>query len=141
MNEPHVVSSLRRKRAEIGGSIRDLERRIKQQRAALAHVDATIRLFSPGSDPGAIPPRRAYRRSRYFARGELSRLCLDTLRKADGQPVSAGEIATAAVAAKGLPVEVGTMTEAVLTVLRRLAKRGTVVRQGTSRNARWVLAG
>jgi hypothetical protein len=30
---------LRRKRAEIGGYIRDLERKIKRQRAALAHVD------------------------------------------------------------------------------------------------------
>ena len=30
--------------------------------------------------------------------------------------------------------------ERVLTVLRRLAKRGTVVKSGTSRNAQWALA-
>jgi hypothetical protein len=34
--------------------------------AALANVDATIRLFSPGTNPDAIPPKRAYRRTRYF---------------------------------------------------------------------------
>ncbi len=33
ISEPHIVSALRRKRAEIGGYIRDLERKIKRQRA------------------------------------------------------------------------------------------------------------
>jgi len=36
------------------------------------------------TDPEAIPPRRTYRRSGYFKPGELARLCLDELRKADG---------------------------------------------------------
>jgi hypothetical protein len=79
MSEPHFVSTLCRKRAEIGGYIRDLELQIAHQRAALAHIDATTRLFSPGADPEAIPPKRTYRRTRYFARGELSRLCLNVL--------------------------------------------------------------
>jgi len=141
MSEPHVVSTLRRKRAEIGGYIRDMERQIKRQRVALAHIDATIRLFSPGADPDAIPPKRTYRRSRYFAKGELSRVCLDTLRNADGKPITAGVVATAAIAEKGLPVDAGAINEMVLTVLRRFSKRGTVIKHGTSRNAQWALAG
>ncbi len=92
MSEPHIVSTLRRKRAEIGGCIRDMELQIERQRAALAHIDATIRLFSPDADPEAIPPKRTYRRTRYFARGELSRLCLDVLRKAQGKPITAVEV-------------------------------------------------
>jgi hypothetical protein len=70
---------------------------------------------------------------------ELSRLCLDTIRKADGKPITAGAISAAAVAEKGLPVDPSTVTEMVLTVLRRLAKRGTVTKHGTSRNAQWAL--
>jgi hypothetical protein len=32
------------------------------------------------------------------------------------------------------------VAERVLTVLRRIAKRGTVAKTGTSRNAQWALA-
>jgi hypothetical protein len=141
MSEPHIVTTLRRKRAEIGGYIRDLERQIKRQRAALAHVDATIRLFAPGVNPDTIPPKRTYRRSRYFAKGELSRLCLDALRKAEGAPITAGEIARMAMSDKDLPADEGAVTHMVLTALRRFCKRGTAVREGTSRNARWAIKG
>jgi hypothetical protein len=68
MTNTHVTSALRLKRAEISGHIHDLEKRIARQRANLANLDATIKLFSPGANPDAIPPKRAYRRTRYFAR-------------------------------------------------------------------------
>src|SRR5258708_35208231 len=69
--DTHVVTSLRRKRAEVSGHIADLERKITRQRVNLAHIDATIRLFSPDTDPNAIPPKRTYRRTPDFADGEL----------------------------------------------------------------------
>ena len=72
MSEPHVVSALRAKRAEISGHIYDLEKKIGRLRASLLHVDAAIRLFSPGTDPDAIPPKRSYRRTRYFTVPALS---------------------------------------------------------------------
>ncbi len=93
MTKPHVISALRLKRAEISGHIHDLEKRIARQRANLANLDVTIKLFSPGANPDAIPAKRPYRRTRYFAAGELSRLCLYALRKANGKPIAAGEIA------------------------------------------------
>jgi hypothetical protein len=40
---------------------------------------ALIRVFAPDLNPDSIPPKRRYRRSRYFAKGELFRRCLDTL--------------------------------------------------------------
>jgi hypothetical protein len=46
----------------------------------LANLDATIRLFAPGINPDAIPPKRLYQRTRYFAHNELSRLTQDALR-------------------------------------------------------------
>jgi hypothetical protein len=67
MTNGHAISALRLKRAEISGHIHDLEKRIARQRANLANLDATIKLFSPGTNPDDIPPKRAYRWTRYFA--------------------------------------------------------------------------
>src|ERR1700730_4199715 len=143
MTNSHVVSALRLKRAEISGHIHDLEKRIARQRANLANLDATIKLFSPGTNPDSIPPKRSYRRTRYFAHNELSRLTQDALRTASGSLTSA-EIAVTVMQAKGMPSGDAAFKEIVsdrvLTVLRRLAKRGTVVKSGVSRNAQWVIA-
>jgi hypothetical protein len=142
MTNSHVISALRLKRAEISGHIHDLEKRIARQRVNLANLDATIKLFSPGTNPDAIPPKRAYRRTRYFAHNELSRLAQDVLRTASG-PLTSAEIADAIMQAKGMPPGDAAFKEIVvkraLTVLRRLAKRGVVVKHGTSRNAQWLL--
>lgn len=144
MTEPHIVSALRAKRAELGGHVADLERKLARHRANLANLDATIRLFAPTLDPDSIPPKRTYRRTRYFAKGELSRRILDTLRKADGQPLTTAAIARSIMADKGFPIDEGALSAAItdmaITVLRRLSKRGTVIKSGTSRNARWALA-
>jgi hypothetical protein len=142
MVEPHVISALSLKRAEISGHIHDLEKRIARQRVNLANLDATIRLFSPGTNPDAIPAKRPYRRTRYFGRNELSRLVMDALRLATG-PLAAADIATAIMRAKGAAMDDAAfkaiVTDRVLAVLRRLAKRGEVARTGTSRNAQWAV--
>jgi hypothetical protein len=142
MTNTHVVSALRRKRSEISGHIHDLEKRIARQRANLTNLDPTIKLFSPGTNPDAIPPKRAYRRTRYFARNELSRLTQDALRTASG-PLTSAEIAAAVMQAKEMPPGDAAFKELVadraLTVLRRLAKHGAAVKSGTSRNAQWAL--
>src|SRR6202047_5012665 len=143
MTNSRVVSALRAKRAEISGHIHDLEKRIARQRANLANLDATIKLFSPGTNPDAIPPKRAYRRTRYFAHNELSRLTQDALRIASA-PLTSAAIAAAVMQPKGMPSGDTAFKEIVaaraLTVLRRLAKRGTVAKSGTGRNAQWAIA-
>jgi hypothetical protein len=143
MTSTHVISALRLKRAEISGHIHDLEKRIARQRANLANLDATIKLFSPGTNPDAIPPKRVYRRTRYFAHNELSRLTQDALRIASG-PLTSAEIAAAIMQAKGMPPGDAAFKDIVanraLTVLRRLAKRGAVIKHGTSRDSSWALA-
>ena len=92
MSETHVIPALRAKRAEISGQIHDLDKRIARMRANLANIDAAIQLLSPSTDPDAIPPKRTYRRTKYFARNELARMALDVLRRAPG-PLAAKEIA------------------------------------------------
>ena len=144
MAEPHVVSALRAKRAEISGHVHDLECKLARHRTNLANIDATIRLFAPELNPDSIPPKRTYRRTRYFAKGELSRRILSVLREASGKPMTTAAITSAVLADKGFPVGEGALSEAVtdmvLTVLRRLCKRETVAKSGTSRNAQWALA-
>jgi hypothetical protein len=144
MSEPHVVSALRAKRAEISGYIHELEKKIGRLRASLLHVDASLLLFSPDTDPDAIPPKRPYRRTRYFAARELSRRCLDTLREANPTPITTAQIAVIIMLAKGYPADddalKAVVIEMVVTVLRRLCKDGSVVKSGTSRDAQWALA-
>jgi len=113
------------------------------QRANLANLDATIKLFSPGTNPDAIPSKRAYRRTRYFAHNELSRLTQDALRTAPG-PLTSAEITAAVMQIKGTTCNDAAfkeiVAERVLTVLRRLRKSGTVAKSGISRNAKWPLS-
>jgi hypothetical protein len=144
MAEPHVVSALRTKRAEISGYIHELEKKIGRLRASLLHVDASLRLFSPGADPDAIQPKRPYRRTRYFAARELSRRCVDTLREANPTPMTTAQIAVIIMLAKGYPAAddalKAVVIEMVVTVLRRLCKDGSVIKSGTTQDAQWALA-
>ena len=141
MSEPHVVSALTRKRAELAGDIRDLERKIEHRRTSLANLDATIRLFDPDSDPSAIGAKRRNRRTMYFARNEFSRLTLDAIRLAPA-PISAADITASILRAKNMPAtDEGLkviVAERVLTILRKLHKRGGVTKTGVTRNALWT---
>jgi hypothetical protein len=131
MTETHVVSALRAKRAEISAYIHGLEKKVDAWRARLTHIDEAIRIFSPETDPEAIPPRRTYRRSGYFKRGELARLCSDELRKPDGKPLTTGAIAGGILDAKGLPHDpdlMASVSDRVQGLLRERMKRGQVLR-------------
>src|SRR5438132_3034734 len=102
MADPHVISALREKRAIVAGLIEKLERKLEQHRADLTHIDGVLRLFQPDRDPEAIKPKRTYaRRTRYFAKGELSRFVLEALRDAHGKPLSTDDITGQVIAAKG----------------------------------------
>ena len=122
MIETHVVSALRAKRAKISGYIHELEKKIGRLRASVIHVDESLRLFSPDADPDAIPPKRPYRRTRYFATRELSRRYVDTLRETNPTPMTTAQIAVIMLA-KGYPADddalKAVVIEMVATVLRR----------------------
>jgi hypothetical protein len=102
MADPHVISALREKRALVAGLIEKLERKLEQHRADLTHIDGVLRLLQPDRDPAEIKPRRTYaRRTRYFARNELSRLVMDVLRAADGALMTTDAIAGKVIDGKG----------------------------------------
>ena len=60
MAELPVVGALRNKRAELAGVLRQLQQQFGQQRANLAHLDATMRLFNPDIQPNDIGSMQTY---------------------------------------------------------------------------------
>lgn len=139
MGDTITIAGLRRKRAEIAGVIADHEKKARHWKEALAHVDATLRLFSGEIDPDAIPGKRIYRSSRFFSGSELSRFVMDQLRQA-GEPISAGAIFKAAVETHGIPDDARTrvtLTERILRYLREKHESGMIEKLGVTHDARW----
>ena len=83
MAEPHVVTALIRKRAEIAGQIEHTQTALRQLIIDLDNLDATIRLFKPDIDLEEIKPRPFPPRHAAF-RGEIARIVFAALRQHPG---------------------------------------------------------
>jgi hypothetical protein len=92
MTDPHVISALREKRAELSGELIAAEKRILQLREDIASLDRTIQVFDPTAEPHAIRPILRRKKPTLIPRGQCSRAVLDMLRHTDG-PMTAREIA------------------------------------------------
>jgi hypothetical protein len=143
MTTPFVLSTLVAKRAEIAGIIAEMEQQLAQHRADLIHLDGVLRLLDSGIDPETIKPKRPYRRTRYFGRYELSRLCLAALRTAS-EPLSVDDIAAQVIAAKSFQADDAILRAAVRvqvkTVAQRLRRERTIEKIGSRRASKWKLA-
>ena len=130
----HIVAGLIEKRRELAGIIDELQRQLDQHRADLTHIDGVLRVLAADLDPEKIRPKRLYRRNRYFARNELSRLCLSVLRTAAGEPLSTNDIAGRVIAAKGFNVGDGVLRRAISDqvgdIMKRLHRRGEIENSG-----------
>lgn len=142
-HKDHVVAGLIEKRRELAGIIDDLQRQLDQHRADLTHIDGVLRVLAADLDPETIRPKRAYRRNRYFARNELSRLCLWVLRTAAGELLSTDDIAGRVIAAKAFDQSDGILRAAVRdqvgSTIKRLHRDGAVENIGAGRASRWKL--
>jgi hypothetical protein len=140
----HVVSGLIAKRRELAGIIDQLQRQLDQHRADLTHIDGVLRVLAADLDPETIRPKRTYRRNRYFARNELSRLCLGVLRTAAGELLSTDEITGRVIASKGFDagdvVLRAAIREQVGSTVKRLHRNGAIANVGTGRASKWRLA-
>jgi hypothetical protein len=143
MSDPHVISSLIRKRREIAGEIAEIEKQAAQKRADLAHVNAVLRLYDPKAITEEVRPKQLAFRQRFFGNGELSRHCLNQLREAEGLAISADDIAIAAMKAKGMPLGDDPLRQKLvsttLAALKRLTGRGAIAKIGQGVGARWRL--
>ena len=143
MKNEHLVKVLIEKRAEIAGIVEGLEREVAQHRAALIHLDSTLRLLDPSIKIGEIRSKRMSRRSGYFAPGELSKSCLDAIRIAGDKGVSAEEVAVSMMAAKGIEqTDEILRTEFIKRIhnaMDRLHRSQVVRRVGRGLGVRWAL--
>ena len=103
MGERHIIGALRTKRAELSGTLRQLEQQLAQHRANLAHLDATMRLFDPEIRPIDIRPWQLRARNAWFRPGECLRLIYDELREAT-QPATTRELAERIMRLKAMPM-------------------------------------
>jgi hypothetical protein len=140
MAELHVIGALRHKRAELAGMLRQLEQQLVQQRANLAHVDATMRLFDPDIRPKDIRPKQPRERNAWFRQGECLRLIYDELREAT-QPVTTRELAERIMQVKAIPAADDQRRERIQKTLLASLNRAkqTIARVETAGVVSWRL--
>jgi len=139
MTEPHVIGALRDKRSELDGMLRQLEHQLVLQRANLAHVDATMRLFDPDIRPNDIRPRQPRERNAWFRQGECLRLIYDELRQAT-QPATTRELAERIMQVKAIPAADDCRERVQKTLLASLNRaKQTIARVETAGVVRWRL--
>ena len=100
MAEPHVVTALVAKRAEIAGRIEQAQTEPRQLVIDLDNLDAALRLFVPDIEPEDIKPKPFPPRNAAF-RGEVSRIILEALRNSQ-RPLTTKELAQHLMAQRGL---------------------------------------
>ena len=140
MAELHVIGVLRHKRAELAGMLRQLEQQLVQQRANLAHLDATMRLFDPHIRPKDIPFKQPRERNAWFHQGECLRLIYDQLREAT-QPMTTRELAERIMRLKAIPAADDQHRERVQKTLLGSLNRAkeTIARVEITGVVRWQL--
>lgn len=137
----YTLSELFDKRAELAGLILQAEKRARDLRADLAHVEAAIRILRPGIVLPKVIPKRVEFRPRYFKRGELTRLCRDYLREHAGQPVTVSDLLPLATGGRDLTArDQEILRVSIHQAMHKLAKAGTIERlPSQGRIARWRL--
>jgi hypothetical protein len=78
MQNLYAISALKRKRSELSGQVKTLEKRRRAILSAIAHVDHALNLMGYDGDPKAIAPRQT--RNTMFKRNELSRTLYELAR-------------------------------------------------------------
>ena len=140
MGELHIISALWNKRAELAGTLRQLEQQLVQRREDLAHLDATMRLFDPNVRPKDIRPRRPRVRNVWFRPGECLRLIYDELREAP-RPVTTRDLAERIMRVKAIPAADNSRRELVQKTLLASLNRAkqTIARVETGGVVSWRL--
>lgn len=133
----YALVALKDKRATLAGEIAHLKKQLDWRQKALDHVDACLTLFEPGFDVSAIGAKRPRQRVKLFRQGELGRLILDTLRRAE-KPLGTHQIVSAFLTAGGHGEAArSAMTPRVRGNLAYLEKAGKITKTGSGKAVQW----
>lgn len=136
----YALTALRKRRAILASEIVQLEAKLRATKDSLVHVDATLRLLDPDSNPEKIPNKRQVKRIRLFRQGELGRMILDAIREAHG-PIGTQQIVTSLLETGGHGEDARkAVAGRVRGNLAYLERRGLVSKEGERRDAQWSLA-
>ncbi|MPZ39893.1 MAG: hypothetical protein GEU95_17905 [Rhizobiales bacterium] len=144
MENEHVISGLKKKRAELAGKIEHHQTVLRQLIIDLDNLDATLRLFVPDIDLEEIKPKPMPPRSMAF-KGEVSRIIFETLRDANG-PMTVQQMAEIVMAQRGLNTADKKLARAISkrvgAALRHHRSRGTLRSvKGPGSFLLWEIAG
>jgi hypothetical protein len=140
MADPHVISALRAKRAELSGELIAAEKRIVQLREDISSLDRTIRVFDPTAQPHAIRPILRRKKPMLIPRGQCSRAVLDMLRHAEG-PMTAREIAAQLAARYQIDTSnMGALKALIGKVRNTLARQAALVSEPRGDAKAWMVA-
>jgi hypothetical protein len=140
--QPIAVNALRNRRAKIVGEIEFHQGRIGKLRADLVHLDATMRLFDPATDPDDIGAHQHRpTRTHYFEKGELAQRIYAALRESD--TTCAIDLAVAAMADREIDKGDGKIRRDFVSrfsnQLHDFGRRRIIERIGSGPGVRWKL--
>lgn len=142
MGEPHVLSALKEKRAELAGELIATENLVTKLKADLVGIDRAIKVFDPKSRPHMIKPVMR-RGASEFPHGELSRLILNALR-CSPNPMTLREIAEKIGAERNMDVSEFQIINGLMVKIRaRLFaqyKAGTLAKEPRGSAMEWRVA-
>jgi hypothetical protein len=81
MIESSVTNALVRKRAELTGDIERMHERLRQMKADLEHLDATLHMLAPHIQAESIRRKAFQPPADWSRRGKMTRIVLSILRK------------------------------------------------------------
>lgn len=145
-NDYEALSALINKRATLVSEVAQLRQQITARQAALYHVDACIRLLDPHNrnlnfSRKLAARHRGIKPTRLFGHGELGRLILDALRKAEGKPLAAAEIVTSVLEALGKPEDAREIVAPrVRNNLAHLTRRQAITSETRDGTRLWLLS-
>ncbi|MBG1233996.1 hypothetical protein [Aestuariivirga litoralis] len=134
-----AIFALKERRAKAAGRIESLQKQLSKSRREVASLDATIHIFDPAYKVGSIRPKRPKVKTNLFKMGQLGRIILDALRKAE-RPLSSAEVVEAvALAAGAEKAREPLFRPSVSANLSYMARRGKVIKAGSRDRALWAL--
>lgn len=101
MAEPHVITALAKKRAELSGDIETTQAKLRQMILDLESLDKTLLMFDPDYRIEMIRPRAFRPPDDWSKRGEMTRIILGILRQAT-EPMTSSDIAVQLIAERAL---------------------------------------